>query len=51
MKNFSEEDRKNIFRDKQKSEKNPMKKSMKNENFKILIFSKKNRNFEIFIFH
>ena len=40
-----------FFRDPKKFEKNPMKKSMKNENFKISIFSKNFRNFEIFIFH
>ena len=29
----------------------PMKKSMKNENFEISIFSSKNQNFKFFIFH
>ena len=38
---------KNIFRDQKKFEKNPMKKSMKNENFKILIFRFFSQNFEI----
>ena len=42
---------KNIFRDQKNFEKKSMKKSMKNENFEISIFSGKNRNFEIFIFH
>ena len=48
MKKKSEEDRKNSFRDQKKIEKNPMKKSMKTENFQnFVFFSKKSkiRNF------
>ena len=47
---FSKKSKKYFSRPK-KIEKNLMKKSMKNENFKILIFSGEKQNFEIFIFH